>query len=524
LLFVLLIAFVLAAEPPRPVFPKQYWFQGTFSIPYFNITEPLEVTFDNVNIREYILYYNGMDSTLVRTDIDMLYTTEIVVDEQICYGVPSKSSLTGFLPDLSDSETWAYDGPVILDGIATNRWINHTKVFNYTNHYFFFSNAETGEPFRLIMHGYDYIWGSHPDVYVLEFGKYIPNYNNASAFDIPAYCTNETHDLSLFYETNRQKLQMSRLLPSSRNIEEDFRQFATKFDREFNSFEEVEMRLSVFKTHFDYIEWFNSQENSFKLAINHFADMTEEEFRRQIIPHLERPPNNGATYVHPPPESTAELPAYVNWRLKNAVTQVKDQGCCGSCWTFGTTGSLEGAWSIKTGNLISLSEQQIVDCAWPFAVQGCGGGYAANAFEFIMSNGGIGTEKSYPYLMQDGYCHKDTSSGVSVSGYVNVTAFSESALQDAVANAGPVAVAIDAAHPMFRFYTSGVYYNPRCKSAIDDLDHEVLAVGYGKEDGQDYWLVKNSWSIFWGDRGYIKMARNRDNNCGIASCANYPLV
>jgi len=314
------------------------------------------------------------------------------------------------------------------------------------------------------------------------------------------------------------------LLPHSRQLEEEYRQFAIKFNREFDSIDEAEMRLAVFKTNSDYIDWFNEQDYSFKLAINHFADMSEAEFRTKVMPTIPRPPNSGATYVHPPPKSPEDLPPYVNWRVKNAVTEVKDQGCCGSCWTFGTTGSLEGAWSIKTGNLISLSEQQIVDCSWPFMVQGCGGGYAANAFEYIMSNGGLGTEKSYPYLMQDGYCHQDRSSGVTVSGYVNVTAYSESALQDAVATAGPVAVAIDAAFPMFRFYTSGVYYNPRCQSSLDDLDHEVLAVGYGKEDGQDYWLVKNSWSIFWGDRGYIKMARNRDNNCGIASDANYPLV
>jgi len=317
---------------------------------------------------------------------------------------------------------------------------------------------------------------------------------------------------------------LSRLLPQRREVEEEYRQFVTKFQREFQSLTEIEDRLAIFKTNVDYISQFNSEEHSFKLGVNHFADMSEIEFRNMVIPKIPRPPNNGAAYIHPEPTTTESLPPYVNWRLKNAVTQVKDQGCCGSCWTFGTTGSLEGAWSIKYNSLISLSEQQIVDCSWPFQVQGCGGGYAANAFEFIMSNGGIATEHSYPYLMQDGYCHQDTSSGVTVTGYVNVTAFSESALQDAVAGAGPVAVAIDAAHPSFRFYTSGVYYNPRCKSGIDDLDHEVLAVGYGKENGQDYWLVKNSWSIFWGDEGYIKMARNRNNNCGIASDANYPLV
>merc|ERR1711879_789958 len=140
-----------------------------------------------------------------------------------------------------------------------------------------------------------------------------------------------------------------------------------------------------------------------------------------------------------------------------------------------------------------------------------------------MTNGGISTESSYPYLMQNAWCHSNEMSGVTVLSYVNVTSGSESDLTDAVATAGPIAVAIDASWPSFRFYQSGVYYEPSCKNGVDDLDHAVLAVGYGTEMGQDYYLVKNSWSTYWGDQGYIKMSRNRDNNCGIATQAVYPM-
>jgi len=170
-----------------------------------------------------------------------------------------------------------------------------------------------------------------------------------------------------------------------------------------------------------------------------------------------------------------------------------------------------------------------VDCAWvnwdSGTDSGCDGGFAAPAFDWIMRNGGIATQEEYPYLMVDSWCLPNlTSSGVKVKGYVNVSS-SESALQHAVATVGPVTVAIDAAHDEFEFYSSGVYYNPQCKNDLNDLDHEVLVVGYGTdEQGNDYWIVKNSWSTSWGDQGYIKMARNRDNNCGIATQANYPLV
>jgi len=144
--------------------------------------------------------------------------------------------------------------------------------------------------------------------------------------------------------------------------------------------------------------------------------------------------------------------------------------------------------------------------------------------QWIINNGGIATESSYPYLSEDHFCDASLTSGVTLKGYVNVTEGSEKALQDAVATMGPVAVAIDAAHPEFEFYSQGVYYNPKCNSSIDALDHEVLVVGYGTENGEDYWLVKNSWSTHWGDDGYIKMARNKGNNCGIATQPNYPIV
>jgi len=264
--------------------------------------------------------------------------------------------------------------------------------------------------------------------------------------------------------------------------------------------------------------------------MNHLGDYTQEEVRSLLFPKpsgVDRTTlNSGASYYHQ--NSGKAIPSNVNWVTQGGVTKVKDQGVCGSCWTFGTSGAIEGAYFAKYGTLVSLSEQQIVDCSWGVWItgnSGCDGGFANYAMQWIMDNGGMALEQTYKYLMMDHWCNAaDKSSPVKLIGYVNVTEGSEDDLADAVV-LGPVAVAIDASQPNFYFYMSGVYYNANCKNDINDLDHEVLVVGYGTtEDGQDYWLVKNSWSTHYGNNGYIMMARNRGNNCGIATQANYPIV
>ncbi|GIZ03445.1 cathepsin L [Caerostris extrusa] len=155
--------------------------------------------------------------------------------------------------------------------------------------------------------------------------------------------------------------------------------------------------------------------------------------------------------------------------------------------------------------------------------QGCEGGWMDQGFDYIKKNKGIDTEESYPYTAQDGTCHfKKADVGATVTGYVDIPTGDEEALKQAVATIGPISVAIDAAHESFQTYQDGIYVEPECTT--DQLDHAVLAVGYGTEDGSDYWLVKNSWGTTWGIKGYIKMARNKNNQCGIATKASYPLV
>ncbi|XP_038598166.1 procathepsin L-like [Tachyglossus aculeatus] len=262
---------------------------------------------------------------------------------------------------------------------------------------------------------------------------------------------------------------------------------------------------------------------TFRLAINQFGDMTTEEFAATMNGYKAARGVGASAFLKP---NSVEPPRAVDWRHHGYVTPVKDQGYCGSCWAFSATGALEGQTFRKTGRLVSLSEQNLVDCSGPQGNHGCDGGLPDLAFQYVRDNGGIDSEEAYPYTAEDGLCrYKPESAAANDTGLVAIPSGSEEALRQAVATVGPVSVAIDASVDSFRFYESGVYYEPECSNSESELDHAVLAVGYGQDkDGDKYWIVKNSWGETWGDRGYILMARDRDNNCGIATGASFPLV
>ncbi|KAL2099337.1 hypothetical protein ACEWY4_005817 [Coilia grayii] len=265
---------------------------------------------------------------------------------------------------------------------------------------------------------------------------------------------------------------------------------------------------------------------TYRMGMNQFSDMDRKEYRvllGDLTPSnvtLSPPEHSEMVLRH---KLSAKLPVAVDWRLTGCVTDIKDQGHCGSCWAFSATGALESHTYITYGWLPSLSEQQLVDCTWQYGNKGCNGGYKARAFEYVKDNGGIDTEASYPYEAEDSYCRfQSWSVGAYCRGHKRLPYGNEVALQEALANVGPVSVSVDAGQDSFMSYSSGVYNEPKCSSSR--TSHAMLAVGYGTEDGQDYWLVKNSWGVGWGEQGYIKMARNQRNQCCIACYPAYPLV
>lgn len=302
-----------------------------------------------------------------------------------------------------------------------------------------------------------------------------------------------------------------------------FEKWQHEFTRMYGSVDEAESRFAVFKKNVDYIEWYNARKNGVTLALNQFGDWTHEEYL-SMLRSAPRPARQPASMVHVP---KASRPVKVDWRTAKAVTPVKDQGSCGSCWAFSATGAMEGAWAIKSGNLISLSEQQLLDCSYEYGNEGCNGGLMEWAFQYVIDAKGIESEKDYPYRASSNKhsCKADKSKFVaSFSAYVNVTKGDEEALVDAIAT-NPVSIAIDASKTSFMFYKSGIYYEPFCKNKFDDLDHGVLAVGYDESNAKNpYYIVKNSWSPSWGMSGYILMAKTGKNQCGVATDATYPVV
>ncbi|KAI1303082.1 Cathepsin L [Halotydeus destructor] len=306
-----------------------------------------------------------------------------------------------------------------------------------------------------------------------------------------------------------------------------WQQFKTKFNKLYTA-EEESLRRTIFELNVVKIAAHNIRADlglkSYRLGVNKFADMTNEEFvrvrnglRTELKDNRQVPTRDFAEV------DISDLPASVDWRTKGIVTPVKDQGQCGSCWAFAAVASLEGQQALATKKLVSLSEQNLVDCSAAEGNDGCDGGLPDNGYQYIIDNKGIDTEKAYPYVAEDEQCaYLPKSRGATVKSFVDIAEGDENALQKASATIGPISVGIDASSFAFQLYSGGVYDETDCSST--ELDHGVTVVGYGTDNGSDYWLVKNSWGEDWGLSGYIQMSRNKENQCGIASLASYPVV
>ena len=315
------------------------------------------------------------------------------------------------------------------------------------------------------------------------------------------------------------------------SILDTFQEWVHDFSIKFRDEDHFHTMFQTWRSNHEFIQQVNNQKLSYELGHNQFSGMNSSEFREYLGTV---PDKRGVVrIIRDELVNIDSLPGSVDWTTAGAVTPVKDQGQCGSCWSFSTTGALEGAYFNKYGTLVSFSEQQLVDCDTlknGGRDHGCNGGLMDNAFNWISKNNGLCAEESYPYVSGTtktaGSCQTKCSvvSNSDIAKYVDVSPSSDNSMMAALAQQ-PVAIAIEADQREFQLYKSGVFTGT-CGTT---LDHGVLAVGYGTMAGQDYYLVKNSWGTTWGSNGYILLGRgvqynNGDGQCGMLLEGSYPVL
>jgi len=282
--------------------------------------------------------------------------------------------------------------------------------------------------------------------------------------------------------------------------------------------DEYQLRLGIFMTNQRLVREHNSNpKNTYKIGLNKLAAMTPSEYRSLLG---DRPATES---VPSPNKIPAANDAEVDWRTKGIVNAIKDQGQCGSCWAFGAIQAIESREAQKSGKLYRFSEQNLVDCAT--TCNGCGGGLASLAYEYIIDTqkGRVMFEDDYPYVAAEQSCSFDTSKAfdLGMSTYGKVAQNSEEDLASKCASIGVMEVSIDASGYGFHLYTGGIYDDSSCSSTA--LNHAVGCVGYGSENGVKYWIIRNSWGEDWGEAGYIRMVKDKGNQCGEATRAVYPI-
>eukprot|EP01090_Pellita_catalonica_P008845 TRINITY_DN1990_c0_g2_i1.p1 TRINITY_DN1990_c0_g2~~TRINITY_DN1990_c0_g2_i1.p1 ORF type:complete len:509 (-),score=72.27 TRINITY_DN1990_c0_g2_i1:13-1395(-) len=425
----------------------------------------------------------------------------------------------------SHLDQFKYIRNTVVNNQPVEEWFRYDPAQGAVNNYTFYIHATTKDPVQYIYKGESgsllgYEEAPNYDWFQISFSDYKPGYYNTSAFELPKLCQSLSDPPAL-----SKKTPYLGFVPLG--LESAFTSFRDQHQREYVDSTEANARRLIFRQNFARIHAHNQNNSAagYSLSLSPFADRTQGE-TFQIQHGFRVTPETLAKaalkkYV-PLSKSKAQLPDEVDWKAKGKVSPMKDQGDCGSCWSFGSTGAVESAYAIKHDKMITLSEQFLMDCSWSVGNNACGGGDPFSSYQFVIKRGGgWPTEEKYPYIMNEGMCNKNVQlSGVNVTDYFWVAG--EHALMDALANHGPVAVSVSTLPPYgWAFYHTGIYQNWLCNPIVPD--HTVLAVGYGSENGQDYWLLKNQWSGYWGMDGYMKIARGADD-CGVASYGVLPVV
>ncbi|CAD7080372.1 unnamed protein product [Hermetia illucens] len=519
-----------SAKPPK--WSKNYSVSGSIHFPKASIVQPFQAWFDSKNKRVRVDYNDGTVKKFEFVNATGSYYYSLIPDyhrdgiTQICIGTRKPMRKASVL--LPNARDFQYEQTKRIKGVKCDGFgskeVNEfyeKKVTLWVGY-----NRKSGEkipyPVQFDTTLYYKESGGLRDHFFIDYSDYKTSDIPEDVFQIfdPKDCYETLH-------TRHKKLSPFDELPdpsAAHHIDLEFERFTRKYNVLYKNSREKMLRKDIFRDNLRYINSINKANLGYKLAVNHFADRTPDEIGILNQSNFQRDYLDARKF----PEKFENLdndaiPESFDWREHNAVGPVRDQGDCGSCYAFAVVGAVEGAYFLKTGKLVNLSVQALMDCSWMQRNRGCLGGTARGSYRWITRYGGIPTEEDYgPYLGIEDICRPISASKlIPITGYVRLPSNDKRALKVAIFKRGPIAVTIDTSPRSFQFYESGIYNDPSCRSGNDEQSHAALAVGYGELDGKKYWLIKNSWSDYWGMKGYMLMDAS-GNTCGILNTATYP--
>ncbi|XP_018495733.1 cathepsin S [Galendromus occidentalis] len=525
-------------------FPDEYTVTGRLILPHSDIEEPFAARCDGRSRKCRIDYYDGAMKTFqLGSELFRIHWTpnpETHAPEENCRTVTLSDSealeAKGVLPDPSEyefarSEYCYAEASVWLRGVPyvdcdRYEWSSWYRDHASDHVLWVAKNAEGNSvPVRYRMSGKDDILKSQYDEYEVIYDTYSAGPVDSRAFEVtsatsqPCLESSEAPEPSvpLFFNPIQEFVRHN-----ASHVDEYFAKFKKHHGKDYRFAAEERQRRHNFRHNVRYVNSMNRRNLSYALKLNERADSAREE----LGTHggcLRRASRRFFGRDFSPEECRNDqiLPDHVDWRLEGAVTPVKNQGTCGSCWSFAVIAHLESQYFLNNGkeNLTRFSEQQLVDCSWDFSNTGCSGGSIESAFSYVKEYGLFTDEQYGPYREEEGKC-RDTVTGTepTISTLEGFNAIGgKECLRNYIALKGPIAVAIDASSPSFVYYSHGVYKNPACGR---DLNHAVLAIGYGELNGEPYWLIKNSWGDIWGSEGFMLISQE-NNTCGIEDELSY---
>jgi len=549
------LAWLATASAREPVLPREYSAVIQMKMPYISLEMPLRVLTSSA--AQKVEFYDGLEVDV--SSAQGTYKYAFNNSRRICsYSPPAagptfqRAAASGlssaawssmpFFPDLSQ---YSYEGDALVGGIMCQKFTlnaHHGSTGSMDDHLSFYWDAVLGKPVRWHMHSRHVTFGSHTDEYIMDYLSFQPGSPAEAEMTLPAECQ-KPQAANISIQIHSFLAVAHALRPSSKvgDAPAPFATFLNQYGKAYNS-EEYARRQVVFDRNARLVKDLNHQHAGHAgFTGNRFMDMTADEvlrFRGGKIKGSSRTSRRSSEhwqFVRAHRVSDAlSLPSDYDWRVARpgSVSPVKDQAMCGSCWTYGLTEPIETIQAIRTGSLVELPEQFVVDCTWTnnTGASGCnsgcdGGDSDIGALEIVRKFGGvIPSAAAYgAYLSVNGYC-KDTrlmEVGAKISGWVDIPKRDEQALLQAIFTEGPISVGIMVPAEML-FYDSGVLSVESCRHDESQIDHAVVAMGFGTDEHSTaYYTIRNSWSTYWGDKGYIRIARG-ELDCCVSCEAGYP--